>query len=158
MSSPLQKDVRFAYANEAALVEDLLGGLQDRSSPWGRLRTITEFDFRRGKTDVVALSTLIGVLAFEAKLTKWRYALQQAYRNRCFARRSFVVLPQPIAHNAAKFDEEFRRRGVGLCFVVNKNITILIDAADCDPWQQWLAAAAITHVCVKERGENERQK
>lgn len=134
------------YVNEAALVDAFLAGLRRRSSPWGRVTASTEFDFQRGRTDVVVLSSLGELLAFEAKLTKWRDALHQAYRNRCFARRSFVVLPSPVALVATKYNEEFRRRGVGLCFVKDRHITVLIDAAAEEPWQQWLASIAETHV------------
>jgi len=132
------------YSSESALVEDLLADLRRTTSPWGRLRTSTEFDFQRGRTDVVALASL-GILAFEAKLTKWRNALHQAYRNRCFASRSFVVLPPPVAKRAVRFEGEFKRRGVGLCSLgeaTNWRIEILVEALEAEPWQQWLASVA----------------
>jgi hypothetical protein len=44
-----------------------------------------EFDYSRGRTDVVALRDGEHVIAFEAKLKDWRTALHQAYRNTCFA-------------------------------------------------------------------------
>jgi hypothetical protein len=138
--------------SEAALVEELLVGLRRRTSPWGRLRIGTEFNFQRGRTDVVAVSPVAGLLAFEAKLTRWREALQQAYRNRCFARRSFVVLPEATAEMAVRYDEEFRRRRVGVCTVANRNVSILIESPDGDPLQGWLASAAICHVRTMTKG------
>ncbi|MBK7583778.1 MAG: hypothetical protein IPI67_26740 [Myxococcales bacterium] len=129
-----------AYTSEAALVGDFLDGLKRRSSPWGSLRAATEFDFARGRPDVVALSSVIGVLSFEAKLTRWRDALHQAYRNRCFARRSFVVLPADGVSRALRFHAEFVRRGVGLCVVAGGRVDMIIDAADEPPWQDWLEA------------------
>ena len=133
------------YASEAALVDAFLVVLR-RSSPWGRVKASTEFDYQRGRTDVIALSSAGELLAFEAKLTKWRDALHQAYRNRCFARRSFVVVPRPVALVAMRYDEEFRRRKVGLCFVDNRHITVLIDAADNEPLQPWLTLIAETRL------------
>ena len=149
LNAPTRKRTPSNYVSEAALVDAFLAGLRRRSSPWGRVTASTEFDFQRGRTDVVALSSLGELLAFEAKLTKWRDALHQAYRNRCFARRSFVVLPSPVALAATRYDEEFRRRGVGLCFVDDRHITVLIDAVDDEPWQRWLALVAETHVRSK---------
>jgi len=37
------------------------------------------------------------LIAVEAKLKDWKYALHQAYRNTCFARQSFVLLPKAVA-------------------------------------------------------------
>lgn len=157
-NAPIRKRTPSDYVSETALVEAFLAGLRRRSSPWGRVMASTEFDFQRGRTDVVALSSLGGLLAFEAKLTRWRDALHQAYRNRCFARRSFVVLPSPVALAATRYDEEFRRRGVGLCFVDNRHITVLIDAMDDEPWQQWLALIAEAYVRSRARGKHDGSK
>src|SRR2546427_5324293 len=39
-------------------------------------------------------------ISFEAKLKDWRYALDQAYRNTCFAHKSYVVVPEATALTA----------------------------------------------------------
>jgi hypothetical protein len=139
------------YVNEAALVDAFLAGLRQQASPWGPVDASTEFDFQRGRTDIVAISSLGELLAFEAKLTKWREALHQAYRNRCFARRSFVVLPSSVALAATRYNEEFRRRGIGLCFMMDGHIRVLIEAVANDPWQQWLALVAEKFVKANRR-------
>ncbi len=84
-----------AYKNEQHLVETFLRSLTE-CSPWGSVNTSSEFFYQRGKTDVVAVDEDGLVIAFEAKLTRWKKALQQAYRNTCFAHRSYVV---PVRRN-----------------------------------------------------------
>lgn len=131
------------YNREQALVDDLvqhLAGLA--ASPWGELTTTTEFFYGRGRADVVALTADGEVLAFEAKLTKWRDALHQAYRNRCFAHRSYVLLPDTKAHHAARYVDEFTRRSVGICYVSCGQIMIALDAEPTPPLQEWLSEEA----------------
>ena len=74
----------------------------------------SEFNYARGRTDVVALSQDGEVFAFEAKLSKWRVALHQAFRNTCFSDRSYVVLPMETALRARQYEHEFDIRKVGL--------------------------------------------
>ena len=131
------------YNREQALVDDLVHHLAGPlTSPWGELMTTTEFFYGRGRTDVVALTANGEVLAFEAKLTKWRDALHQAYRNRCFAHRSYVVLPDIKAHHAARYVDEFTRRSVGICYVSEGQIMIALDAESDLPLQAWLSEDA----------------
>ena len=117
------------FVNERALVDRLLVHLEAVYSPWGRLAVTSEFFYQRGKTDVIAVDDFGNVIAFEAKLTKWRDALQQAYRNTCFATRSYVVLPQETAWLAQRYAGEFARRNVGLCYVDKNEIVVLEEAS-----------------------------
>jgi hypothetical protein len=86
------------------------------------------------------------MIAFEAKLEKWRVALHQAYRNRCFAHRSYVVLPARAARAALRSSAEFTRRGVGLVVVTPDGLRCLVDAPLGTPWQMWLCETAINFV------------
>lgn len=139
------------YASEVALVDDFMTGLKD-SSPWGGVRTAAEFYYGSGRTDVVALNAANELLAFEAKLTRWKDALHQAFRSTFFAAHSFVVLPEKAASKAAAFRGEFERRKVGLCSVKNGQISVLIPAQRVEPINPWLAAQAAEAIGVANAG------
>ena len=76
------------FANEKMLVDQLLFLLQGQSTFCGPVRVTPEFFDSRGRTDVVAVDQDETLIAFEAKLTDWKTALHQAYRNTCFAHTS----------------------------------------------------------------------
>lgn len=137
-----------AYDSECDLVRDLvlfLGGRRG-SAEWRADGVACEFFYARGRTDVIALSDG-KLLAFEAKLTRWREALHQAYRNRCFAHRSYVVVPAAVAERLLRHEGEFTRRKVGLCAVSSsREVTVLIESDACEPWQGWLADHAMALV------------
>jgi hypothetical protein len=105
------------FESEQHLVDDFVGLLETDRTPWGRVVYWREFDYARGRTDVIAVSDNGMLIAIEAKLRDWRLALQQAYRNTCFAHKSFVLLPKKGALSAAVFREEFETRDVGLCYL-----------------------------------------
>ena len=131
------------YATEAALVDDfvaLLGG----ENPWGKLIVGLEFDYQGGRTDVVAVSANGFVVAFEAKLERWRDALNQAYRNTCFAHRSYIVVPSETACRAARYEREFLRRKVGLCCLKNGILEVLFEPAQVSPTLPWLSDRVTT--------------
>lgn len=135
------------YQSEQCLVRDFLGALSTDENPWGAsLPTAEEFDYQRGRTDVVGLSPSGDVLAFEAKLDRWRVALDQAYRNTCFAHRSYVVLPEAAARRASARLDEFARRGVGLCYVTCAGLVLVQEAKRQEPVQPWLAQAATDRI------------
>lgn len=106
---------RFEYESElvAAAVEALSAGLDE----WGVMEFALEFDHRCGRTDIVAISSNVGVIAIEAKLRDWRRALQQAYRNTSFASESYVLLPLEAVSRALANASDFTRRGVGVCVI-----------------------------------------
>jgi len=125
-------------------VEDFARWLREGATHWGDVRIGFEFDYHGGWTDVVALCGAGGeVLAFEAKLGKWREALHQAYRCLCFADRAYVVLPAGSARVAMRHAHEFRRRRVGLCSMsAVHGIEVLLDVEPGTPLQPWVAARA----------------
>jgi hypothetical protein len=134
-----------AYDSECDLVQDLVRFLGGRrgSAEWRAEVVAREFFYSRGRTDVIAVSDG-QLLAFEAKLSRWRDALHQAYRNRCFAHRSYVAVPSDIGARLLRHHEEFTRRKVGLCGVSSsRQVTVLIEADACEPWQEWLADHAL---------------
>jgi hypothetical protein len=123
-----------AFASEREMVAVVLSLMSSGGTPWITRGTATEFDYTSGRTDVIAL---LGdddlVLALEAKLTKWRKALQQAYRNTCFAHCSLVLLPPAAARRAVVHRVEFERRKIGLGVVDRHGIQVLIAPAAVDP-------------------------
>ena len=134
------------FATEAELVSKFAVCLGQHGTPWGETRLAFEFDYRSGRTDVVALLQDDSLIAFEAKLTKWRDALHQAYRNTCFAHRSYVVLPERTALTAARYGAEFVHRNIGLCYLSYAGIVVVLDVKQSEPLQTWLAQRAVTVV------------
>lgn len=135
-----------SFTSEMRLVEHFVGHLGTHDSPWGQqVSSNTEFYYQRGRTDVVSLTGGGDVVAFEAKLDRWRDALHQAYRNTCFAHFSYVLLPEHTAERAACFLGEFERRRVGLCSFGPAGIRVIYEAVRCEPLQPWLSAAAEAH-------------
>ncbi len=128
--------------SERDLVDRFAHALASESTPWGPVRFTREFDYQRGRTDVVALDASGDVIAIEAKLTRWRDALQQAYRNRCFAHTSYVLLPKSVALRAIRWEIDFRARGVGVCYFDGDELAIVLDAARAEPLQPWLCQVA----------------
>lgn len=130
------------YKTEQRLVNHLLRVLRSESNPWGPVRLATEFFYARGRSDVLALRRSSELIAFEAKLAKWREALDQAYRNTCFSHRSFVILPERVAMRALVYQQEFTRRKVGLCYIYADALIVAIPAPRILPLQPQLANQA----------------
>ena len=131
------------FPTESALVDAFLEGLEE-ARPWGIKEVVCEFFYLRGRTDVVTVISGGHVVAFEAKLEKWREALHQAYRNTCFAHWSFVVVPPAAARQAVRSLDEFRRRRVGLCTIASGEVVVLYEPPWASPLQPWLAARAMS--------------
>jgi hypothetical protein len=128
------------YDSEADLVQNFLSLLQDGGSPWGDVETTTEWDYRNGITDVLVRTPGRSLVAFEAKLTDWRRAAHQAYRNTTFAKQVYVVMPVKAAAKACAHAEIFERYGIGLCAVQKNGVSIIIEApeADDEPLLPWM--------------------
>jgi hypothetical protein len=137
---------------ERDLLGLFIGSLDGGTSPWGSLRTSVEFNYTRGRTDVVALASDGSLLAFEAKLHRWRDALWQAYRNLCFAHRSYVLLPEKLAKHAHRYSAEFERAGVGICSLGPSGVSVLLEAQSSQPLQPWLTSAAASFVLGHDCG------
>lgn len=132
-----------AFESEAGLVERFLALFQSGDHPWGSGWSVsTEFDYRRGRTDVVAVDSGGTVLAFEAKLSRWKDALHQAYRNTSFAHRSYVLLPESAVPAAHRYALQFKRRGVGLCSIGPNGVTVVEEPPGTEPLQPVLSRAA----------------
>ena len=134
------------FVSEQKLVDRFVGLLEADRTPWGKVAFTREFDYSRGRTDVVAVSDSNTLIAVEAKLVDWKRALHQAYRNTCFAHRSFVLVPQKIALAAAAFVAEFESRRVGLCYIGESNLVVLQDSPSTVPLEPWLAKEAVSQV------------
>lgn len=131
------------YSLERDLVHDFIECLSSSSfSAQGPLKLAKEFNYNRGKVDVIALTTKNEIIAFEAKLDKWRDALHQAYRNTCFANYSYVIVPEKTAKRAMKHFKEFDNRAVGLCYISEGELIIAQKAARSEPLQPWLTNKA----------------
>lgn len=130
------------YRREHELVSELTRHLGTELDPWSCRGFTLEFDYTRGRTDVVVITADDRVIALEAKLDRWREALQQAYRNTCFAHQSYVLLPRPAADRALRFTVEFERRGVGICVAESDQVEILLEARHDEPLQLGLAMEA----------------
>ena len=131
------------YKSEDNLVRRLVQQLRGDRSPWGGAKVFLEFNYQRGRADVVALTDNDDhLIAFEAKLRKWREALHQAYRNTCFAHSSYVVVPRCVALTAQHYEAEFRSRNVGLCYVESNRIVLVFRAEKQTPLEPWLVETA----------------
>lgn len=141
------------FLDEKAMVFRFIEILEQATTPWGELQIGTEFFYQRGRTDLIAVSEEGDVIAFEAKLKKWKIALQQAYRNKCFADISYVLLPKDEVRIASQYLDEFERREVGLCSISDDEVNILFPAKRTKPLQPWLRHRALLYVS-KEGGTN----
>ncbi len=124
--------------SEAEMTKTFCSLLESDESPWGRVRIIQEFDYRRGKTDVIAVDISGNVSAFELKVSRWMEAMHQAFRNGCYAHCTYVVLPEKTARRALKYRDDFARRTVGICALNGRSIKILLPAICNIPVLPWL--------------------
>lgn len=132
------------YPNEQSMVNALSAFLTSRVGPV-RCREVTyEFDYRSGRTDLVGLGHQNSLHAFEAKLLKWRDALQQAWRNTCFAHYCYVALPELTAKAALRGRHEFERHGVGLIVLSHHGAKLAIPPRRNTPLLPWLTKAALS--------------
>src|ERR1700687_5760454 len=132
------------FTKEKMLVDRLLSLLQSQSTFCAPVRVTPEFFYSRGRTDVVAVDQDDSVIAFEAKLTDWKTALHQAYRNTCFAHSSYVILPKKAALAAFRYAGEFEKRGVGLCYVDESALVVLHESSRSEPIEPWLSYDAVS--------------
>jgi hypothetical protein len=127
------------YKRECNLVRHFVQRLRGGACPWGTVRVSCEFQYDRGRTDILALADDgEHLIAFEAKLEKWRDALDQAYRNTCFAHSSYVVLPYRVALRAQRYPLDFEYRNVGLCYIDGDQIVAVLSPQKQAPPERWL--------------------
>lgn len=145
-----QRNTASTYRYESHLVEEFLSAART-SAIWDQMKTSTEFDYQRGRTDIIALGEDGMLIAIEAKLEKWRDALHQAYRNTCFANHSYVLLPEKTALLALKYLAEFERRKVGVCYISHGKIVIAYKPPMVEPIQPWLSKVAIDAISARAK-------
>jgi hypothetical protein len=127
------------HKGEHSLVREFVRRLRSSRSPWGKVQVAREFSYQRGRADVLALQDKGDhLIAFEAKLIRWRDALHQAYRNTCFAHTSFVLLPRRTAMIAERYEAEFRRRNIGLCYLEKDEVVVVHSPETQTPIEPWL--------------------
>ena len=134
------------FRYETELVSTFQQSLNESNNPFDLSGIAFEFDYRNGRTDIVGLRGKSVLIAFEAKLVKWKIALFQAYRNSSFAHYSYVLLPEATVKNAIRNRAEFDRRGIGLCAISSSKIKVLIKAKKRKPIQPWLTETALDYI------------
>jgi hypothetical protein len=130
------------YRSEAAFVRAFVASLHAGGGPWDIRATAQEFDYRAGRSDVVAVSGTGQVVSFEAKLARWKDAMHQAYRNTSFAHLAYVLLPEPVAMKAKGALDEFNLRGVGICTVRAGAPVVIHQPRAAEPLHPWLSERA----------------
>jgi hypothetical protein len=130
------------YRTEAGLVRAFVSSLHSGAEPWNVQATTQEFPYQSGITDIVAISEGGQVVAFEAKLDRWKDAMHQAYRNTCYSHLSYVLLPEAVAMRAKDALPEFQRRRVGICTVRGGQIVVVHHPEPVQPLQPWLSERA----------------
>jgi len=80
---------------------------------------------------------LAEVITIEAKVSKWRRAIQQARRNRLFAHRSYVALPEHLVPRVST-DAGFLASGVGLLAVDDGGAMLLVREATVGMPRIWV--------------------
>lgn len=130
------------FESEEILTSVFDTALAGMDTPFVPKYTAAEFDYREGRTDIIACDESGNLLAFEMKLVKWKQALHQAYRNSSFAHYSYIVVPSYTAQRAIKYEYEFLRRGIGLCSIDTTAVKILISARWIEPLRPWLTETA----------------
>lgn len=68
------------------------------------------------------------IITIEVKVKNWKRAVEQAARNRIFAHRSFVALPNHIAHRV-RSEQIFSQLGIGLLSVDNDRMVSVLRRA-----------------------------
>lgn len=144
MPTSEQREDMFRF--ESRLVKRLAEILSFPNTHFPHLKIGFEFDYQSGRVDLIGVTRNGRLMAFEAKLTRWRDALDQAYRNTSFSHYSYVVLPESQATTALRKKHEFLRRGVGLCTIGVEGVSIKVPAVQNRPLQPWLTKSAADYV------------
>ncbi|MBJ9591059.1 MULTISPECIES: hypothetical protein [Burkholderia cepacia complex] len=161
MCATTSTDKTHRFASEADLVRTFLKTIENGQSPWGTVLSTTEWDYKSGFTDVLVRTENGDLVAFEAKLSDWRRATHQAYRNTMYARHAYVVMPERAAQRALAHPEIFSTYKIGLCVVGIDGIKVLIEPRDCDPLLPYLHQKAQNHfdqIANEQHGRSRRRR
>jgi hypothetical protein len=140
------------FRYEKDLIDTFLHHIDNSPNNWAFDIIIREFDYKNGKTDILA-SKSNHLIAFEAKLSKWKKAVNQAYRNTIYANYSYVVLPESTGSTAFQNIDFFQKHGVGLILVNNEKAWIALSANHIKTNTNWITRKA-KHFVEKEHGKN----
>lgn len=77
-----------------------------------------------GIADYVFVESNWNITAFEFKISDWRKGFAQAARYKCYAHRSFLVVPQAIIHRIKPFFKGLEEINIGL-YVFNSQTGII---------------------------------
>jgi len=127
---------------EADLVREFVSVLQSGKTCWRNLEVMTEWGHPTGSADILVRTNSRGLIAFEAKLTEWRRAFHQAYRNSMYANRVYVLMPRKTVHRALQFRQDFELRGIGLCSYKDGKVQVHIRASEQDDLLSWVRRKA----------------
>ncbi len=142
-----------SYVSEAVFVDGFVRALGSEDCPLGSTCFTREFPNQTAsRPDVVVVSRDGDVVAIEAKLMRWRDAMQQAYRNTFFADRSYVLLPPMVARRAIAFESDFDLRNVGICAWDGREIVVVKVAPRIAPHNIWVREMA------RERAKKRRRR
>jgi hypothetical protein len=131
---------------EQHLVKEFESNIVQPQNPFAVSNLAFEFNYQSGRVDMIGKTNSGDLIAFEAKISRWRIALNQAYRSSSFAHYSYVVLPESTCRIARQNPHEFERRGVGLCSVSPSGIKVEIPASKKEPIQPWLTIRALEYI------------
>ncbi len=136
--SALESVLAAALRRDGPLTENALRrlcGFHEGELPRGALRRLESRgllmrDERSGLLSAARpWATVTMLIAIEAKLHRWRDALQQASEYRKYADLAFVALPAHTAKRALAQASQFRATGVGLLTVVDGLLRVTIAPA-----------------------------
>jgi hypothetical protein len=132
-----------SYSTEKRLVSDLSAHVTNGRGSVKLSKLAFEFGHSSGWTDVVGLGGRKVLHAFEAKLNRWKDALDQARKNRCFAHYCYVALPATAAKRALESRQDFEKFGVGLVVVSTDSARLAIRPKRNAPLLPWITKVAV---------------
>jgi hypothetical protein len=137
--------VFLSFRYESEFVEEFIAMMLEHS-PFALKQFAKEFNYMSGRIDCIACDNLQHLYSFEAKLTKWKDAVHQAFRNTSLSHYSYVILPCQIARSVTRFEVCFAEKRVGLATIEAGKIIILIQAPYNDPIRPWLTDSAFSYL------------
>jgi hypothetical protein len=91
-------------------------------------------------------SSRFEVVAVEAKLTRWREAIEQAKDYRTFSNQSFIALPESVIDRNPTIPDACEDAGVGLVAVTPSDVELVVEPGSSTPEdpRQWVWLLAKT--------------